>query len=223
MHSLYRLAWPLIGAVALAAMVSGHALELWLENLRILGDGRANYAHPAQTFAIETAAALFVFVLALIAARLVRCAIKDGNGSDCLVPALDGILRLGPVRTGLALVSTQFGALIGVELLEQRWSGLSGSVSAIVGPGHFTAIAVHVFVGFIFALALYRVSRFVHVQTRIVVGAITMFLRRVAPERSASTGAAHLAFRGLTSGPRPPLLALGLANRPPPVASTTAA
>jgi hypothetical protein len=223
MQSLHRFAWPLIFAVALAAMVSSHALELWLENLRILGDGRANYAHPAQTFAIETAAALFVFVVALIAARLVRCALKAGNSTDCLVPAFDGVLRLGPVRAGLALVSTQFGALIGIELLEQRWSGFSGGVSAIIGPGHFTAIAVHVVVGFIFALVLYRVSRFVHVQTRIVAGAIATFLRRVVPERSTSTQPAHLAFRVLTSGRKPPLLALGLANRPPPVISTTAA
>ena len=45
--------WPLLLALALAAMTAGHALELWLENLALFGDGRAAYAHIAQGPIVE--------------------------------------------------------------------------------------------------------------------------------------------------------------------------
>lgn len=222
MNDSDRLAWPFIWAAALTAMVCGHALELWLEGLRAFGDGRANYAHPAQTFAIEMAGALFVVALSLVVRHLVRCARRQADDVDGVVPALQSIVRLGFVRAGIVLVGSQFTALIGIELLEQRWSGFSGGVSAVIGPGHATAIAVHLVVGLIFAHVLYRVSRFVCATERTIVVAITTFLRRLAQRRPARTGLRrHVNLWASTR--KPPLLALGLANRPPPATSPLAA
>src|ERR1700736_90059 len=84
MPTPHRPWWPLIAALALAAMVSGHALELWLENLRVLGDGRASYAHSLQTFAIEAALVLLVVGLALIASHVVGKVYRAGIDSDDL-------------------------------------------------------------------------------------------------------------------------------------------
>ena len=98
MRATNRLAWPLIAALALAAMVSGHALELWLENLRVLGDGRASYAHSLQTFAIEAALVLLVVGLALIASHVVGKVYRAGTDSDDLLPALEAVVRLGHAR-----------------------------------------------------------------------------------------------------------------------------
>jgi hypothetical protein len=222
MPTTHRLWWPLIGALALAAMVSGHALELWLENSRVLGDGRASYAHSLQTFAIEAALVLLVCALALIAGHFLSRSRRVGINTDNLLPALDAVVRLGAVRSVLILVSVQFAALVMVELLEQRGSGFNGGLSAIVGPGHATAIIVHAVVGLVFALALNRVARFVCAETRALVYALSTFLRR-ATSRAAFTPATRLPLRLLASGRKPPLLALGLANRPPPATSTIAA
>ncbi|MDQ2818457.1 MAG: hypothetical protein M3T49_09680 [Candidatus Eremiobacteraeota bacterium] len=52
--------WPLITAVALMAMVAGHAAELGLENLGFLSDVRAGYAHVGQGFAAAISAVLVV-------------------------------------------------------------------------------------------------------------------------------------------------------------------
>jgi hypothetical protein len=218
-----RLTWPLIGALALAAMVSGHALELWLENLRVLGDGRANYVHSLQTFGIEAALVLLVSVLALSAAHFISGHSRAGAGADDLLPALDGIVRFGIVRTVLALVSVQICALVIVELLEQQVSGYSGGLTAIVGPGHVTAIAVHAIVGLVFALALYHVSHFVCEETRAVACALATFLRRAIHDRGSVTAATRIPLCLFVCVRKLPLLALGLANRPPPATSTIAA
>jgi hypothetical protein len=223
MRTSNRLAWPLIGAFALAAMVSGHALELWLESLRVLGDGRANYAHSMQTFVIEATLVLLVCIIALIAARFASKACRAGIDADNLLPALDAVVRLGALRSALKLVSVQLCALVIVELLEQRGSGFSGGLTSIVGPGHATAIVVHALVGLVFALALYRVSRFVCAETRAVAYALATFLRRITTQRASVTHATRLPLRLFASGRKPPLLALGLANRPPPATSTIAA
>ncbi len=211
------LAWPLIAAAALASTACAHTVELWLESLRLFGDGRANYVHSAQTFAIETAAALFVVGLALIAWRFVRCAFQARADADCLVPALDGIVRLGFRRTAGALIAAQFCALICIELLEQHWSRFNGGLAAIFGPGHETAALVHILVGLLFAFALLRVSRFVCLQTRTIVGALATFLRRAAA-LDTEKPVARPQVSVWASPSKPPLLALGIANRPPPVA-----
>ncbi len=222
MRHVDRFAWLLIAAVALAASACGHALELSIENLGWWGDGRANYTHPAQLFAVEMAALLFLIAAVAVGTRLVRCALHKSGGRDCLIPALDGIASLGFVRSAFTLVSLQFVALFGSELLEQRMAGFNGGLASIVGAGHATAIVVHVIVGLLFAFALYRFSRFICAQTRILVGAIARFARRVDPPAALPYPASrHVNL--WASARKPPLLALGLANRPPPVPFTIAA
>ena len=217
-----RLAWPLIAAVALAASVCGHAVELAIENSHLLGDGRAGYAHTAQLFAIEVAGGLLLVALVAIGRRLWRCAVHAVADEDCLVPALDGIVRLGILRCAFALVSLQFAALIGSELLEQRWAGFNGGLASIVGSGHATAVVVHVFIGVLFAFALHRFSRFVCSQTRQLVGAIARFARHISAQGlPPAAGYRHVDLWASVRGPS--LLALGLANRPPPASSTIAA
>jgi hypothetical protein len=214
-----RLAWLLIAAVALAASACGHALELTLENLQLFGDGRAAYAHPAQLFELEMAGTLFVIAAVTIGRRLAARAMHARAGEDCLSPALDGVCRMGLVRCAAMLLSVQFAALIASEILEQRLSGSAVGIASILGIGHMTAIVVHTVVGVLFAWMLYRLARFVHDQTAALVGAIARFARHISqPPALAATSYSRIHL--WTSVRRPPVLALGLANRPPPVHRT---
>ena len=210
-----RFVWLLIGAVALAASVCGHALELAIENLRVLGDGRANYAHPAQLFAGEMAGALFLIALVAMARRFLQCALHARADKDCLVPALGGIVRFGFAPVTVSLLLIQFASLISSELLEQHWAGFGGGLASIIGPGHITTIAVHLVVGMLFAFCLYRVSRFVCAQTKTIVSVIALFARRLVPATPKPISS-YSQRTLLVCARRPALLALGLANRPPP-------
>jgi hypothetical protein len=212
-----RLVWPLIGATALGAMVAGHAIELWLESHGVFGDGRATYVHSGQMFALELAGASLLLVAALVVRMLVRSATHARSGADCVLPALHGVARLGLLRIGVGLLSIQFGALLASELLEERWSGFTGNgIGSIFGPGHATALAVHLIIGSLAAFALLRVSRYVCAQTRALVKTVAAFLRRTrvltqhAPPPGFATSAITAAGRKLE------VLSLGIANRPPP-------
>jgi hypothetical protein len=218
-----RLGWLLIAAVALAASACGHAFELTLENLRLFGDGRAGYAHPAQLFELEMAGALFVIAVVAIGRRLVSCAVKArSTQGDCLVPALDGVCHTGLGRCMVMLLLVQFAALISSELLEQWLSGSAVSLASIVGVGHVTAVAVHVSVGLLFAWALHRCASFVRTQTTALAGALVRFARRLE-EAQALPASAYSRIHLWSSVRRPPLLALGLANRPPPASAAPTA
>lgn len=210
-----RLAWLLIAAVALAASACGHALELTLENLRLFGDGRAAYAHPAQLFELEMAGTLFLIAAVAIGRRLAACALHARAEDDCLSPALGHVCRLGFARCSLMLLSVQFIAFIASELLEQSLSGSAVGLASILGIGHLTTIIVHIVVGLIFAWTLHRLARFVHGQTAVIVGAIARFARHVSQPR-ALPATTYSRINLWASVRRPPLLALGLANRPPP-------
>jgi hypothetical protein len=224
MNRLDRFAWVLVGASAIAAMVAGHALELTLESRGLFGDTRAVYHHSGQMFALEMAVVSFLFVLALLIRRLVQLATHARPAADCVLPALHSIARQGLLRISISLLCIQFGSLLATELLEERLSGFRGDgIASIFGTGHATAIAVHLIIGALAALFLLRVSRYVRAQTRSLVKTVAAFLRRarslapIAPCAGFTTSAISAAGRKLE------VLALGIANRPPPVASPLAA
>src|SRR5450755_3130206 len=64
--------WPLLLAVALAAMTAGHAVELALENSGLFGDALAGYAHVTQGPIVVLAVALILFAAGVLAIRLFR-------------------------------------------------------------------------------------------------------------------------------------------------------
>lgn len=216
-----RLAWLLIAAVALAASACGHALELVLENMRWFGDGRAAYAHPAQVFELDLAGALFIIAAVAIGRKVVSCALGARSSDDCFVPALDGVCRIGMSRCAALLLIVQFGALIASELLEQRLSGSPVGLTSILGAGHLTAVAVHTTIGLLFGFALYRFASFIRRQSSALAGAIALFVRRAAPPVPICATPLPQ-FCLWTSLRKPPLLALGLANRPPPASALIA-
>jgi hypothetical protein len=215
-----RLIWPLLAATALAAMAIGHSVELWLENLRVFGDGRSDYAHVAQSFALEIAGVLALGVIAAVIWRLFRHAAGSSGRPDFLLPALHGVVRFGFRRVLLSVVTLQIAALVLAELAEQRLSGFEGSgLPAIIGPGHATALAVHLVVGLIAAFVLYRLASFVCEQTRALVQTFATFLRWVRDQNPAVAPSRFQRERQLGSGRKPNVIALRLANRPPPLAS----
>jgi len=221
MARIDRFSWPLIAAVALAASACGHAIELALEDLRLFGDARASYAHSVQLFTLEMAGALALVWVIATAGRLLGCALARDRRDDCFLPALDGIRRLGFGRCAASLLVLQFAALVSGETIEQAMSGYRGGIGSIAGTGHVTAVVVHLVVGLLFALGLRRFAAFICAQTRALTDAIALFVRRVRSRLSSPSGR-YRHINLWSSVRKASLLALGLANRPPPFSFATA-
>ncbi|HKW45476.1 MAG TPA: hypothetical protein VJN22_07450 [Candidatus Eremiobacteraceae bacterium] len=207
-------------AAALAAMTAGHALELWLENLALFGDGRAAYAHVAQGPIVELSAALFVFTLSLLAVRLMRHAASANEASgDWLLPALREIGARSVGDAALRIVSIQIPALLAAELIEQRVSGIAHpTLGAVFGNGHVTALFLQIALGILAAWSVVGLSRTACAHARQLARAAhsigAVFL---APPRH-DVGVTLRAQVDVDSGrPRQrSLLAFRIANRPPP-------
>ena len=212
--------WPLLLAVALAAMTVAHALELALENASVLGDGRAAYTHFAQGPIVDLALALFLFVLAVLAVRLVRGTQITAKTTDWLLPALQEIRAMGDRGAALRIVALQIPAWLAAEFAEQRLSGIAQpSFAAVIGFGHVTAPFVQCAVGLIFAWALVAFSRTVcasaHQLARAARAVTAVFVARLHRPSAGSVLRDLIAIDALRPKRRP-LLALRHANRPPP-------
>lgn len=213
MESRDRLVWLLLAATALVAMVAGHAVELWLENIHAFGTHAAAYAHVAQTFSFEVSLALFAAAALGIVAWLVN---RTRGCNPDVLPALHRLAHARVASIALPVTSLQLAGLIVTELTEQRVSGYSGNgLLAVFGAGHITALPVHLIVGILAALALYRLARSVCARTREIVAAVANFLRWIgigSDERRPAPQSLDVC----TLGGRSSLLSLGFANRPPP-------
>jgi hypothetical protein len=212
--------WPLLLAVALAAMTLAHSLELALENNSVLGDGRAAYTHFAQGPVVDLAVALFLFTVAVLAVRIVRGSRADATPPDWMLPALQEIRAMGIRGSALRIVSLQIPALLAAEFAEQRLSGIAHpSFVAVFGLGHITAPFVQFAVGLLGAWVLVAFSRMVcahaYQLARATRAAGAVFVARLA-EPSAGSVLRELIDIDARRPKRRPLLALRLANRPPP-------
>ncbi len=220
-----RLAWFLITAVALTAMLVGHACELWLESVHAFGDQQASYHHVGQGVVAELAVLLLVaVVLGIIRFLSVRAKQRSG-APDNMVPALHAIATNGLARLRYRLIGIQLVALIVTELIEQEASGYHGNlIASIAGPGHVSALVIHLAIGTLFALILYRFAQFVSKRSRVLVEAVIAFVRwaTMLPSACVSAGTPLLVSRWAFSQ-HVSLIALGLAKRPPPAASATLA
>lgn len=212
-----RLAWLVIAGGGLTAMVAGHAFELWLERLHAFGGTAASYAHAAQSPAIQTALAFFVIAMLGAGGRVLALAGRSST-SDCFLPALQGVARAGLTKVSAGLLGVQFASLTVAEFCEQRASGFHGNgLAAVIGHGHATALPVHLLVGLALAFALQRFARYASARAGAIVNAVAVFLRRVGTRPTWAPRASRFRLALHFSGQRPCLLALGLANRPPPL------
>jgi hypothetical protein len=210
--------WPLLLAVALAAMTLAHALQLALENASLFGDGRAAYTHFAQIPTVDLAVALFLFTCAVLVVRLVRG--SSAMTSDWMLPALHEIRAMGNRGAALRILSMQIPAWLAVEFAEQRLSGIAHpSFAAVFGLGHVTAPFVQCIVGVLLAWALVAFSRTVcahaHQLARAARAVTAVFVARLH-EPSSGSAIRELIAVDARRPKRRPLLALRLANRPPP-------
>jgi len=221
MLSRDRFAWVLIGATALASMVAGHAVELWIENAHAFGESAAGYRHVAQSSSAEASTLLFVLVAAALLSRFIGLLVRRPSRKDCVLPALHAIAEAGFVRVALSLAALQLSALFVAELGEQRLSGFQGNaIAAIAGPGHATALGVHLLIAALVALVLCRFARFASARTSDLVEAVFTFLRHAFNARVCRSGAVRrLPDAACIFTRRLSLLSLGLANRPPPLTS----
>jgi hypothetical protein len=218
--------WPLLLAVALAAMTAAHALELALENASLFGDGRAAYTHFAQGPIVDLAVALSLFSIAMLAIRLARAG-RTAAAADWMLPALQEIRALGSRGAALRILSMQLPAWLAVEFAEQRLSGIARpSFAAILGLGHVTAPFVQFALGCILAWALVAFSRTVCAHAnqlaRAARAVTAVFVVRLDRPSVSRTSCDLIAIDPRRSKRRL-LLALRLANRPPPAISAARA
>ncbi|HEY5094189.1 MAG TPA: hypothetical protein VII69_03625 [Candidatus Eremiobacteraceae bacterium] len=212
--------WPLLLAVALAAMTAGHAFELAMENAGLFGDGVAGYAHVAQGPLVVLAVALFLFAAGVLAVRLVRRARTSDGSSDWMLPALEAIGALGIRGAALRIASMQIPALLAAEFVEQRVSGIvHPSVASVFGAGHFTTPFVQFVMCAVAAWAVVAFARIVCAHARQLAKAARTVTEAfaAAPQRPTVRVVLQALLAVAASRPkRPPLLALRIANRPPP-------
>jgi hypothetical protein len=219
--------WPLLLAVALAAMTAAHALELAMENASLFGDGRAGYSHVAQGPIVDLAIALFLFAAGVLAIRLVRGVWPSNTQSDWMLPVLQEIRAMSVRGAALRIVSLQFPALVAAEFAEQRLSGIvHPSMAAVFGVGHLTAPFVQFAVGIIAAWVIVAFSRTVcaHAQQLARAGRAVATLFVAVPRRPTVRIALRSLLAICSSRPkRRAPLAFRIANRPPPAIATARA
>jgi hypothetical protein len=212
--------WPLLLAVALAAMTAGHAVELALENSKLFGDGVAGYAHVTQGPLAELAVALFLFAIGVLVVRIIRGAHATDGSSDWMLPALQEIGALGLRGAALRIASMQIPALLAAEFVEQRVSGiLHPSFASVMGAGHVTAPFVQFAMAAVAAWGVVAFARVVCAHASQLARAARTVTEAfaAAPKRPIVRVALHAVLEFDASRPkRPPLLALRIANRPPP-------
>ncbi|MBV8171550.1 MAG: hypothetical protein JO219_06445 [Candidatus Eremiobacteraeota bacterium] len=210
--------WLLIGAVALAASLLGHAAQLSIESAHLFGSTRAAYSHMLQTPYAYVALGL-LFVAAYFIARGVIEGVRDRfEDGQWLVPALDALRTIAPARLVLAVVSLQFGSLIVGELSEQALSSYDRfGLGAIFGAGHYSAAFVHIAIGVVLALVLHAFARAACERVAAIARFVLVLVGRLA-QPALHTAVPQLRAIALAAdSPPPPLLARHIASRPPPL------
>ena len=217
------LGWPVVSVAALAAMLVAHSIELRLEDLHFWGDSRAGYLHVGQA-AVAGLACLLLAVLAFGALHRTFLLLTGAlRASDYAIADLDRIARLKLSNVIARLIPIQIGSLITVELLEQRLSGLQqSSIGAILGSGHITVPIIHLIIGLLASLAVWKFARVVAARSRQVAEALVSYFLPPPSLDGINVGAVRVANVCATRA-RQPVIALRIANRPPPARVTAIA
>src|SRR5579872_1728268 len=157
-------AWPLLAASALIAATVGHALQLWLEDIRLLGQARADYVHSGQAMLLELAL-LGLLVVGYCSFRRLLTAGTDPSAA-AVPPVLAAVVSLGRARCIASVVGLQLSVLSAVEIVEQRLSGVAHpGLAAIYGPEHISALFVYLAVGVLVTLLTFALAAVVVVQS----------------------------------------------------------
>jgi hypothetical protein len=219
--------WPLLFAIALAAMTAGHTLELGLERVGLFGDGTAAYGHVALGSALTLAVSLILLGIGVLVFRVARSSRARVASADWVVPAFDAVRRMGFAAAAMRIALMQFPALLTVELIEQRLSGIvHPSLGLIFGPGHITAPFVQVLTCAVAAWSLVKIAAAVCAHVRDVVRAARSVLDTfdAAPRGTAVRSTLRALVAIAFSRPKKrSVLALRIANRPPPAISAARA
>lgn len=210
--------WVLVAGCALLASFIAHAAFLALERSHGVVVVLAYDAHNS----IANAALVTLALAAAFVVRQLIAGLRAGGSAELLLPALWGVVRLGLARSmgllvGLQLASGFFGLLFAQAV------SLHGRVSHIFGPSDPVALAVQVTVGAAVALALWSFAKAACSHVRAVAQAALAFIDWMARPTRPSVAHQLCELALGSSVPPPPVLARGIANRPPPAFSASPA
>jgi len=207
----------LVGAVALAAAVGGHAVQLEVESAHFFGSTQALYTHSLQTPFAVLAIALLLVALCCIARGVIESGRDEFDRADWLLPALDAVRSFSPARLIATIIGVQLMFVVIGELAEQSLSTYDNvGLAAIFGPGHLSAPFVHIVIGTLLAVVLRAFAGAACEHVVAVARLVLVAIGRLAhPARAACAPVLRtLALR--SEFPPPPLLARRIASRPPP-------
>jgi hypothetical protein len=210
--------WLLISAIALIASVMGHALQLQIESMHLLGGARAMYSHSLQSPFAYIAFGLLLVSAVFIARGVIESVRDELDGADWLLPALDAVRSISPSRLVTIVVGLQLTWLTLGELSEQALSSYDGfGMGAIFGPGHVSAPFVHIAVGAVLALALRAFARAACDRVAAIARFVLVVVERLSQPAPVNCAPALRVLTLRAETPSPPLLARHIASRPPPV------
>ncbi len=210
--------WLLIGAIALVASLTSHALQLQIESAHLFGTVRAGYSHSLQT-PIAYAAFGLLLVSALFIAHGVIESVRDElDGADWLLPALDAVRSMPLGRLITIVIGLQLASFTVGELSEQALSSYDGfGLGAVFGLGHLSTPFVHILVGAALALALRAFARAACARVAAIARFVLVVVERLAQPTPIKCAPALRILALHAETPPPPLLARHIASRPPPV------
>ena len=199
----------LICAVALFAMVTGHAA------VAALG-AAAGYRHVVQAPMLGIAALLSVGVAIALVRKLAALVRPRPTDGDWALPAFSSVTALGPGRVTATVLVLQTIALFAGESIEQRAAGVTlAGVAGLFGSSLAIAPFVHLTIGLVAGLGLWFAARAVCAS---VGSALSLVRRAVAWLSPVEQRSAARIFVSRDRTVIRPLLPLAhkIASRPPP-------
>lgn len=214
-HDIAR--WALLIAVALVASALGHVLTFTIGPSSALAEVRP-YAHVAQGPLLDIAVILLAVGIFIIADNALRFYGRSRREPDWLLPALSGIARRGLTITVVTVAALQFAAFTIGELAEQSAAG-AAVTGSIFGAHPLIAVAALLIVGVFSAFVLWASARWTCVHAGSFATLAEALISWLKPSRSRCTAAVIRSRIIRTVVATVSILALRIANRPPPAPS----
>jgi hypothetical protein len=205
---------------ALALLIAGlfsaglsHGIVWWLTAFGAIDGPYMAYRHDAIVTAL-LAVAVVGGVAGLVA---LACALASGlRGGDAWFAALQRTISgIGPLRAFFAVAGVQFGAIAGLEAIEQVVQfGHTLGLSAALGAPLVVGIPIQALCALLCVVLIFGFARAVVRAESRLRGYLTVYRRRV--RQSSGVAASLRPYRISGDIVRLAPLALRFANRPPP-------
>lgn len=199
----------LVCAVALLAMVTGHAAVATL-------GAAAGYKHIAQAPLLGIAALLALAVAIALVRKVAALLQPRRSDDDWALPAFTSLSALGPGLVTSAVLVLHTIALFAGESIEQRAAGVTlAGAAGLFGSSLAIAPFIHLSIGLAAGLGLWFIARAVSTSVAATLSLVRRALAWLARPQRRSTARIFVARDSAVARTLLPL-AHKIASRPPP-------